>query len=446
MINPVRPAFEPPGVRASFCPPDQAYCVFMSMTFRYFALCILALMFVAANSTHALAQQPDKPAEKKDAPKATRINYPPMMFFVAKGAADECGPGCDTWIAAYGEIDSGAATRFQRFLDKLGKHDLPIFIQSPGGLTLRATTMGELLRARKLTISVGRSIPVACGDKLYTAECNKIRQSGPRIASRLETNAICASACVYMLLGGAKREIAWDSALGVHSSKVVLSRNGRQVRNVPPSLIRDAYRREGAMIDRYVAKMGIASELLTVTRSVPFESIRRLTREEIARFGIDKRDFGDSGWSAQAIADGSMAASVVMFRKGWGGANNFALVRLSLVCLSNGAVAIDYQTHGSDSSDWPSGNMFVRFGTERAQLLRKGDKKTGPTDRAVGMLSSDAVQRLERTDKIALWHENKPSEIAMETQISRAGFEPAVRKMLQECKTPSGEKKDEIAL
>ncbi len=73
----------------------------------------------------------------------TRINYPPMMFFVAKGAADECGPGCDTWIAAFGEIDSGAAARFQRFLDKLGKTDLPIFIQSPGGLTVRATTMGD---------------------------------------------------------------------------------------------------------------------------------------------------------------------------------------------------------------------------------------------------------------------------------------------------------------
>ncbi len=142
-----------------------------------------------------------------------------------------------------------------------------------------------------------------------------------------------------------------------------------------------------------------------------------------------------------------------MFRKGWGGANNFALVRLSLFCLPNGAVAIDYQTHGSDSSDWPSGNMFVRFGTERVQLLRDGAKTSGPTDRAVGMLSHEAAQRLERSDKIELWHETKPREIVLDTNISKAGFEPAVRKMLQECKRPEGGKpegdkkdKDEIAL
>ena len=47
----------------------------------------------------------------------------------------------------------------------------------------------------------------------------------------------------------------------------------------------------------------------------------------------------------------------------------------------------------------------------------------------------------------------KRSEIALDTNISKAGFEPAVRKMLQECKRPEGDKpegdkkdKDEIAL
>lgn len=406
----------------------------------------MALVGFAASSADARAQQPDKSAEKKDPPKAgTRINYPSMMFFVAKGAADECGPGCDTWIAAFGEIDAGAASRFQRFLDKLGRHDMPIFIQSPGGLTLRATAMGELLRTRKLKIAVGRTVPVACGDKLYTAECNKARQAGAQVASRLETNAICASACVYMLLGGAKREVAWDSALGVHSSKVVLSRNGRQVRHVPKALIQNAQRREAVMIDRYVKKMGIAMELMTVTRSVPFESIRRLTREEIARFGIDTRDFGDSGWSVKPFAYRT-AASVVMFRKGWGGADNYALIRLAVSCLPDGSLDVDYLTQGDDSSSWPSGDLVVRFGEERVRLKRIGNATKGSSDRAAAALSRAAAERLQRIDSIALLHEGKAGDVLQQTPISKAGYDASIRKVIRECGTPEGKKKEEIAL
>src|ERR1700680_572186 len=38
---------------------------------------------------------------------------PPMAFYVAKGAAHSCGRGCDSWIAAEGQVDSGAAARFR---------------------------------------------------------------------------------------------------------------------------------------------------------------------------------------------------------------------------------------------------------------------------------------------------------------------------------------------
>lgn len=441
--------------------------VLMLRRLRYLAPCLLALACVAANASPVRAQEPVRAAQaknpaknlagnaakdaaksstrKKTAPKAgARISYPPMIFFVARGAADECGPGCDTWIAAFGEIDSGAASRFERFLKRLGKHDMPIFIQSPGGLTLRATVMGELLRKRKLKIAVGRTVPVACGDAPYSAECNKIRQSGPRVASSLKTNAACASACVYMLLGGATREVAWDAALGVHSSKVVLSRKGRQVRHVPKALIRDAQRREAAMIDSYVRKMGIAPELMTVTRSVPFESIRRLTREEIARFGIDRRDFGDSGWSVQMVHD-RPAATVVMFRKGWGEADRYALIRLALSCLPDGAVELGYLTHGAEGSNWPPGHMVVRFGEERVPLLRRGTRTTGATDRAVGMLSREAVERLEQADSIALLHESGSGEVMQHTPISKAGFAATIRKVTQ-CARPGDAAKEEIAL
>ena len=60
-----------------------------------------------------------------------------MIFFVAKGEPNACGPGCSEWIAAEGTIDSGAPKRLRAFLKGLGKRKLPMFLHSPGGLVQR---------------------------------------------------------------------------------------------------------------------------------------------------------------------------------------------------------------------------------------------------------------------------------------------------------------------
>ena len=58
---------------------------------------------------------------------------PPMTFYVARGAPDACGPGCDSWIVVEGQVDSGAAPRFRKFLQKVRARNLPIYFSSPGG-------------------------------------------------------------------------------------------------------------------------------------------------------------------------------------------------------------------------------------------------------------------------------------------------------------------------
>src|SRR5438270_1496 len=66
---------------------------------------------------------------------------PPMTFYVAKGAPDECGPGCDSWIAVEGQVDSGAAPRFRKFLQKVRARGLPVYFSSPGGNLDQAVAM-----------------------------------------------------------------------------------------------------------------------------------------------------------------------------------------------------------------------------------------------------------------------------------------------------------------
>jgi hypothetical protein len=48
-----------------------------------------------------------------------------IEFYLARGEADACGPGCNEWIAAEGKIDAGAASRLRRLLGKLGRARCP---------------------------------------------------------------------------------------------------------------------------------------------------------------------------------------------------------------------------------------------------------------------------------------------------------------------------------
>src|SRR5262249_46346957 len=69
----------------------------------------------------------------RTSPLAPVVSATPMAFYLVKGAAEACGRGCDSWIAAEGQIDAGAAARFRNFLRRIGDRHLPIYFYSPGG-------------------------------------------------------------------------------------------------------------------------------------------------------------------------------------------------------------------------------------------------------------------------------------------------------------------------
>ena len=68
----------------------------------------------------------ETPAEKAGMPST-------LTIYLAKGAPDACGPGCDRWIAVEGEIDGEAAPRIRRFLAAIKDTQRPIYFYSPGG-------------------------------------------------------------------------------------------------------------------------------------------------------------------------------------------------------------------------------------------------------------------------------------------------------------------------
>lgn len=235
---------------------------------------------------------------KKPAP-ATR--QPPVMFYIAHGPPDACGRGCDRWIAVEGEINGDAAVRFRKFIAQhLKDRHLPLYLYSPGGNLEQGLFIGNMLREMSAVARVGRTTVNDCGFEPQSSElCLKLKRSGRELAGNLSTRgAQCHSACPYMMLGATTREVAPDAILGVHSPKIVLrySGSGEPSSEMIGAATQRAVLRGDRLLSDYVARMGIDGELLDVARRIRFEDMHVLTRDQIFRFGIDRREFVETPW------------------------------------------------------------------------------------------------------------------------------------------------------
>ncbi len=266
-----------------------------------------------------------------------------MAFYVVKGAPDACGRDCDTWIEAEGRVESNTAARLKTFLDRFRDRRLPIYFASPGGNLDQAIAMGNLLHGRSVVARVGRTTVRECGFEAQDSDvCVKLKQSGRELHGDLFTGgAICASACPYALMGAAVHEVAPDAILAVHSPKVVFDFHGSQ----PEAFVIAAANRRGReRADRvasvYLAKMGIDAGLLALTRTVKFEDIHVLTREELARFGIDRREFVETAWRFEPTAL-NMVRKIATVRAP--GETSFRLMQWRVVCFDTDRFTLDFQ-------------------------------------------------------------------------------------------------------
>ncbi len=218
---------------------------------------------------------------------------PPIAFFVASGPANVCGPGCDGWIAAEGKIDLNAAQRLRRLLARLGSRKLPLFLHSAGGSVIGAIELGRLVRSHNLTVSVARTLPGAClHDDPQDKACEALKRSGQDVVAELDSaGAMCNSACVLVLAGGSQRTVPPGVRLGVHAIGVDTSKTA-----IRGPLLAAVTRSANARIVEFLHDMGIPRALFEVSNAVPHESSRFLGRDELVRFALDTREFGETDW------------------------------------------------------------------------------------------------------------------------------------------------------
>jgi hypothetical protein len=80
--------------------------------------------------------------------------------------------------------------------------------------------------------------------------------------------------------------------------------------------------------------------LLALARSVKFEDIHVLTREEIARFGLDRRDFVETPWRFEGSGPG-MIRKFALARAS--GETSFRVLQWRVTCLDANRFTLDFQ-------------------------------------------------------------------------------------------------------
>ena len=320
------------------------------MPFRTLAIAALFLFAAPALAAPFWAPAPAVPAKRPamaapaKRPSPADAPAPPVMFYIAKGAPDSCGRGCDRWIAIEGQINADAAGRFKTFMKQhLKDRHLPMYFSSPGGNLEQAIFIGNMLRELSATARVARTIVKDCGFEAQTSEvCLKLKRSGRELAGELTTrSAQCNSACPYLIIGATTREVAPDAILGVHSPKVVLrSRGGQPTREMVVEATQRAVERADRLLSNYVFKMGIEGELLDVAKHTKFEDMHVLTRDQIFRFGIDRREFVETPWAFENLGRALIRKSAMS--RGENG-QNWRALQWRLFCRNTEQFQLDFQ-------------------------------------------------------------------------------------------------------
>jgi hypothetical protein len=289
------------------------------------------------------------------------------VFYLAKGDAHACGHDCDQWIAADGKIDHAAPQRLRNLLNRLGLHHrLPIFFHSPGGNVAGGLELGRLIRQRKLVVGVARTIPRNCDrDNLRDKACETLKRSGTELNSEFDTDVTqCNSSCVYALLGGTVRLVPPGVKLGIHDAGADPAKP--LPRDVPWSRIK---RETQVRILDYVRDVGFDKALPEAAFAVPYESVRYLDRDDLVRFGIDRREFGETLWRFAEKPTASISKRF-FFRTG---DRDHARYRIGLVRMSCGggqhiSLALAQEREGAETP----ADVVLDMNGERKSLPNSG--------------------------------------------------------------------------
>lgn len=352
---------------------------------------VLAAFLVCATILATGAQASAQASVGRKSDLQSKLAKQPLTFFLARGPADSCGPGCREWIAADGQFDEGSAARFRVFLARTKAKDIPIFFNSNGGLQEEAIAIGRIMRERRMRAGIALTRPDICVRKPDDrAVCDTAKKSGRPLSSEWTSyDANCNSACGMALIGAAERWIPPGGSIGIHSpAYYCFLRNGRIVGQKGNSQLASQCRKysaEGAeQLASYVRAMGIAPGFVNAMQKVPHNEVRYLTREELVRFGIDTSDIAETPWMGKP---GAAQVTVKVLLEATGADGGKRMGWLELECDAGGASSIVFVRPAIGGDDGAGTEVTLTAGERKFEFSPK-DMSThkNPTEPAAPYL------------------------------------------------------------
>ncbi|KWV51435.1 hypothetical protein AS156_12710 [Bradyrhizobium macuxiense] len=358
---------------------------------------------------------------------------PKLTIYLAKGRANACGAGCDRWIAVEGEIDRDAAPRIRRFLAGVKDMQLPIYLHSPGGNVEQSYAIARLLRARKATARIGRTIVTACSGTQVDAECLNIKAARGEVAAELATrNAMCNSACGYLFLGATTREVAPDAAMGVHNSRLTFVIHGHP----PPQAVAQYRQRQMVTADRdravFITAMGIGSELNDLIRTVKFESVHVLTRPELYRFGIDTRPMPETQWTLEKDVR-PFIRKIALQKKGDGAA--FRLLEWRLFCENKDRARLMFVREFDETAASKS-TVTIAAGADKSAAFGRSPVRIGKYEVWSDPVAADTLKAMLAVPHLQVGETTSTPDGKSDLtafDIDTSGLEPAWTQLQDSC-------------
>jgi hypothetical protein len=367
-------------------------------------------------------------------PSLEALKQQAMIFFVAKGAPNSCGPGCSEWIAAEGAFDPDAPQRLREFLALQPKKGLPIFFHSNGGLIGPSVLIGYILREQRITAGVGQTIPEGCrAAPMADSACRKLMRSRREAKARLHFNgARCASGCAYALFGASARRIGQDARIGVHASRVLAESSQGQGGGSPGQHPRVAAARQNVvhtMLRRYAIEMGVDAGIIDLAQRTSPDRMHWLSRDEMVRFGILTNDIFETQW--EIVETGRQTVRLAIAKSiTWrvGTTESFVTTHLELACFNSGSASISMRREipGEDISGLRivTGDDVLLHDVSRADAF-------GRVSNQAKFIGSDSVHRLAAADSIIMHETTKDS--SREIKISTKGLAGILRTIPGSC-------------
>jgi hypothetical protein len=363
------------------------------------------------------------------APALPNPNLQPMIFFVAKGERNVCGPGCSEWIAAEGMFDGlDVERRFLDLLDTLKGRNIPIVFNSRGGFIRAARVLGRILREHRMAASVGESYPEGCKARFAADEsCRQIMQANRELKAQLRTG-VCASACVYALLGASARHLPADALVGIHAPTPTA------VSSQPGSLTEEQQHNSRK---RYILEMGANPGLQDEAMKTPPPGVYVLTRDELVRYAVETSARYESDWMPYQEPSGTMRSymlKAVTEARGVHG-TQFRTTNLRITCAQSGReTSIEYQREAAPNEIDVSTVIRIAAGND-VRTLQQTTPMRGD-DRYQTLADRQFVQKALAAGRIVVTETFSPRNArpwSREIRLSNAGLEQALRTPLRDC-------------